>query len=388
MTFRPRRCSLGLIALFLQTATTLASPLPDGDWLSRAAGTPTRLFDPFAPGVEAEFRQFLATVPMVNQRPLPPRAARETGAALALLRRAAPPTEPTYFVAIDVGRLATATLTPAQRAALRARYGEDVHPQRVCPVFASRAGADVPALLSAATNLAADWFRTTPGDAAAYHRLFLLTEASHCGFLARMDAWGPLLQHLETPQDLRAFIEALGDYEAIIAFRRTQAVPRAVDEGEVLEAARTLGLFLAPRVTAYAQIPGLMDAFERYGVARSAARLREITLAVEAARGEFRRLQADVGSLPPGPDQLRVLARAVGDRLHHDGMADTPSAELARTLLARFPAAAAIIVNDTGAAAGAPARRLAAAPQTRGQALLTLPGHTAPERGRHLGAMR
>jgi hypothetical protein len=362
------RSTICLPAFFLAAVAVAAAPTGPADdaaLLSRYAGTPIRLFDPFAADTEWDFRRFLGVVPMANGRPLPHRAALDTASSLAMLRRATAPSAPSYFVATYFQSIATAGLTRARRDSLRARYGEDLFPQRTCPVFASPGNADVSEMLSTASGLAPGFFRDSPGSRSAYHRLFLLTEVSHCGFLARLPDQQALLAQLRTNHELQTFLEALGDHEATIVFRRERAAEDAPDEADVLAAARVVAMFVRRRESAYTAIPGWLLAFERYGVARSAQRPAGIAAAVDEARRAFRRVTATVAAPQDDRETLRRLAAVLRQAMHDGTLRREDHSDDAHVLLQRFPEAVTVVLGE----ARTPRRRGGTSP-----ALLTLPG--------------
>lgn len=343
--------------------------------LSLYCGTAVRVFDPFAPDTAPEFADFLETVPMRNDRPMPARAIAETRSALAGLCAAMQCPEPTYFVATNLEKSVFAPQPARKRHALAARYGEALYPQVVAPVFASHAGAGVPAMLSAATGLAPAFFADSPGSRDGYHRLFLLTEASHCGFLARYrgDEDGP--DSFDSVDSLRAVIEALGDYEGIAAFRCLQ--PDG-DEASVLEAARIAAMFLRERPSAYTCIPALTIAFDEYGIDEGIRRLPGILREVAEARSRFRDVLSGFHAGRPGPVQLTNLASALQTALAADLSCDPACSSFQYDLLSRFPAAAAILAGggDPASLRGDDRRRHA-------PRLMTLPGIAARPRSAH-----
>jgi hypothetical protein len=340
--------------------------------LSFFAGTPVRLFDPFAPGTASEFREFLNTIPMLNDRPIPPRAVRETCLALAMLQQCLQVKEPTYFVASNFEKTPIAPHSATHRRALMEHYGELLYPQAVAPVFASHADADVASMLSAATGLAPAYFRDSPGSRENFHTLFLLTEASHCGFLNRYQAHKMLLATVESVDALRVVIEAIGDYEAISAFRFIQAAGDRPVEADVLRAARVIAMFLDDRASAYTCIPALLIAFGENGITYSVKRLAQIAQDVADARAKFRLLRRGAASKPGSPALLQDMASVVTKSLRAMALQNTTRSSLQYELLAQFPAAVAVVLGTDNAPSWPDSRqRLPATP------LFTLPGVAA-----------
>jgi hypothetical protein len=349
--------------------------LPDSvaaDELSFFADTPVRLFDPFAPDTAAEFREFLSTTPMLNDRPMPSRAVRETSSALTMLQQRVHFKEPTYFVATNFEKTPLAPQPALRRRALAKHYGELLYPQKISPVFASHADAGVPSMLSAATGLAPGYFYNSPGSRENFHTLFLLTEASHCGFLNRYQAHETLPAGIETVADLRAVIEAVGDYEATAAFRSLQPVGNKPDEADVLKAARLVAMFLNDRVSAYTCIPALTIAFEAAGIVEGANRLAQIAQDVADARAIFRILGGKARQGQAGPALLRNIASAVSAALCAEASHADTRPSLTLELLARFPAAVAVVRGTDD-----PSARAVWQQQRPASPLLTLPGVVA-----------
>lgn len=338
----------------------------DEQLLSSYAGAPLRVFDPFAEDAIERFTHFLETVRMLNHRPVPERLRRETATALRLLTQSSR-YEPTYFVATYFER---ATLHPGlaeARADTIARYGEEVFPQLTCPVFASRANGDVPAMLSAASGLPRDFFIDAPGQPERYHDLFLLTEVSHCGFLARIRQNATLVAQIRSAGELRILIEAVGDFEAIAAFRRLEGSYGVLDEADVLRATRIVAMFLTERADAYTYIPALTLAFEGGEMQRAGQSVAQLRRSVDAARYLFDRF---TGSLDRRPYRhKRTLLRDLADTIEA-ALAVGPGFgqsgdDLALDLLRAFPDAVDVLLGEPSVRTES--RRYP-------KALLTLPG--------------
>jgi len=349
----------------LATAATPAIPIQER-LLGEYAGTALRLFDPYAANAVERFTRFLRSVPMQNQRPVPAAIARETRAAFAFMHSATR-REPTYFVATYFDKLTISPGMDPHRARIIAEYGEEVVPQRTCPVFATHAGADASALLSTASGLSADYFRDAPGRPERLHEIFLLTEASHCGFLARYREQAELLQNLSSIRASRVVIEAIGDYEAIAAFRMLHGDNQRVDEADVLEATRIVAMFLNDRPTAYTCIPALVLAFERHGINHGVRQLETLESAVDGARTEFRALTAGAinGQQAGFTERLSALASSLESRLREKSDVGDEEAFYRRQLLRGFPEAVAILTGQVG--------RRDRAPRAT-DSLVTLPG--------------
>lgn len=293
------RCIAGLLlAALCWPAESPSAMEHDTGALAGLAGVPIRVFDLQADGVSEAFRDFMQTVPMTNDRQVPAKLVDDTVASLSFLKAATPPDVPAYFVAAYIHKTALVALPAEQRAYYAGRYGEAVYPQQVCPVFISSAGGGVPELLNVATNLPATWFGRTGGAPSAYQRLFALTEASHCGFIARELANPTVLPAGLGPEDLRTILEALGDFEATAVMRTAAPGHDAADESDVLFAARLLAALLLDRDNAYTAVPGLLHEYGRIGVAETHRRLPEIRQSVQRARDAVRReLEHDGRSL-------------------------------------------------------------------------------------------
>lgn len=277
-------------------------------YLAGLAGVPIHLFDLRSAEVSHNFRSFLSRVPMTNDRPLPAALVEDTAASLAFLKALTPPDQPSYFVAAYIQKTPFVARPEADRTRYLQRYGEDVFPQQVCPVFISRGDATVPRLLSSAVNLPSTWFRNVEGRTEALDQLFALTEASHCGFIARELVQPTVLPDGLTSRQLRVILEALGDFEATEVFRATSNRSGA-DEADVLFAARLLAMFLLDRENAYTPLPALLYEYERIGVASAHRDMERILRSVRLARHTVRT------ALGLGPVDSSVSLAVVRDRL-------------------------------------------------------------------------
>lgn len=263
--------------------------------MAELAGVPIRVFDLQADGVSADFREFMQTVPMTNDRRVPEALVDDTVASLDFFKSATPPGFPSYFVAAYIHKTALVTMPAEDRNRYLARYGEAVYPQRVCPIFVSQAGGSVPQLLSVATNLPAEWFSRARGSVEAYARLFELTEASHCGFIAGELTDPTVLPSGLGQQELRTILEALGDFEATAAVRAEAIATSEADEADVLFAARLLAMFMLDRENAYTGVPALIVEYGRIGVEEANRRLPQIQQSVQLARNALRHELLDSG---------------------------------------------------------------------------------------------
>lgn len=270
-------------------------------WLSSLAGVPIRIFELQAPNVSAQFRAFLSEVPMTNDRPVPGALIDDTVASLLFLKSATPADEPSYFVASYIHKTPLVASSSAFRERYLERYGETVYPQQVCPVFLDRAEASVPKLLSTAVNLPSRWFRNVTGTAEDFDRLFGLTEASHCGFIARELVNPTVIPRGLDRQELRTMLEALGDYEAMAVFRATGSTQELADAADVLYAGRLLAMFLLERRSPYTPIPALLHEYRRIGAQTAHRQMERIEQSVTLARSTVR---AALRSGAPGRDPV------------------------------------------------------------------------------------
>jgi hypothetical protein len=263
-------------------------------YLAGLAGVPIHLFDLRSADVSLSFRDFLSEVPMTNDRPLPAALVDDTVASLAFLKSLTPPDQPSYFVAAYIQKTPFVVRPESDRTRYLQRYGEDVYPQQVCPVFISRGDATVPRLLSSAVNLPPAYFRDVEGHTDDLDRLFALTEASHCGFIARELVRPTVLPDGLSSRQLRIILEALGDFEATKVFRSTSGDTSDADEADALFAARLLATFLLDRENAYTAVPGLLYEYERIGVAAAHLDMERIVASVRLAR---RTVRSAIGSV-------------------------------------------------------------------------------------------
>lgn len=273
---------LAMLSVPCGSATALA---PD---MTSLAGVPVRIFDLRGADVATSFREFLQTVPMTNDRPVPGQLVDDTVASLAFVQAATPEDAPAYFVASWIHKTPLIARSEADRSRYLERYGEDVYPQRVCPVFLGSGDGDTAGLLSVATGLPAALFDKVPGDAASIERLFALTEASHCGFIARELMRPTVLPPGLGQEDTRTILEALGDFEASAIVRTPDTYSITADEADVLFSARLLATFLHERESAYTAVPGLILEYRRIGVPETHRQLSRIRQSVRLARAAVR----------------------------------------------------------------------------------------------------
>jgi hypothetical protein len=341
-------------------------------WLSALAGVPIQIFELQAPDISGQFRTFLASVPMTNDRPVPLALIDDTVASLRFIKSATPATEPSYFVASYIHKTPHVTLPESSRARYLERYGESVYPQQVCPVFLDSADATVPTLLSTAVNLPARYFGGVVGSADDFDRLFGLTEASHCGFIARELVKPTVIPSGLSRRELRTMLEALGDYEAIAVFRGPDHTPAQADEADVLFASRLLAMFLLERTNPYTPIPALVHEYQRIGVDaahREIHRIRDsVGLArktVKAALDRASDVERDHMSLAELEAALR-RAEARGDLAVDD--------DLARALIADLHPAVRLLQGDLTAVTVPPRQPLQSGAAELRRPLITLTG--------------
>ncbi len=313
-------------------------------WLSSLAGVPIRIFTLQAPDVSAEFRAFLADVPMTNDRPVPAALIDDTVASLAFLKSSTPPDEPSYFVASWIHKTPLVALPEVSRERYLERYGETVYPQQVCPVFLDRADADVARLLATAVNLPARWFTQVNGTAEAYDRLFGLTEASHCGFIAHELAHPTVIPAGLDRRELRIVLEAIGDYEAIAVFRAQGPHRELADEADVLYASRLLASFLVRRENPYTTIPALLHEYQRIGPAAAHRDLERIRHSVALAREAVHAVLASEAAGDPLRLSLAGLEEALREARAEGRLA--PSDPLAGELIADLEPALRLLQGD------------------------------------------
>jgi len=363
------RCIFGLL-LFLVC-------LPSGGatdrtaYLAAAAGVPIHVFDLQAADVSQRFRSFLSEVPMTNNRPLPAALVDDTVASLSFVKAVTPAGQPSYFVAAYIQKTPLVALAQADREHYLQRYGEEVFPQQVCPVFLNRADAGVSRLLSTAVNLPAAYFADVDGSAENFDRLFALTEASHCGFIARELANPTVLPPGLSQKEVRTILEALGDFEATTVFRSgaaAAAAPGFTDEADVLYAARLLATFLLDRRNAYTPVPALLYEYERIGVDAAHRELDRITDSVLLARHTVREALGLRGRTKAQPSLDTVVIEL--DQARARGELDVDD-ELAASLIAGIDPAIHLI---NGNEAALPIRRLALSTSAGAATLVTLTG--------------
>lgn len=332
-----------LLAVLGLSAESATGSERDTAALAAMAGVPIRVFDLQAEGVSEAFRVFMQTVPMTNDRRVPGRLVDDTVASLDFLKAATPPELPSYFVAAYIHKTALVAMPADERARYLGRYGEAVYPQQVCPVFISRTRSGVAELLGVATSLPVAWFERAGGAAETYEQLFALTEASHCGFIARELANPTVLPPGLGPEDLRMILEALGDFEATAALRAASPPGADADEADTLFAARLLAMFLGERENAYTALPALVHEYNRAGAASANRRLAEIRRSVRLARETVRR------ELSNGNRDLDELTLAtLAARLENAG-ADgrlAPGDALASELIALLEPAIRLLEGD------------------------------------------
>jgi len=362
-----------ILGLALTLACLPSGGAPDRTaYLAAAAGVPIHVFDLQAPDVSQRFRAFLSAVPMTNNRPLPAALVDDTVASLAFVKAVTPVGEPSYFVAAYIQKTPLVALAQADRERYLLRYGEDVYPQQVCPVFLDPANASVPRLLSTAVNLPDSWFESVDGTAENFDRLFALTEASHCGFIARELANPTVLPAGLTQKEVRTILEALGDFEATAVFRSGKGPgSRAggTDEADVLHAARLLAMFLLDRRNPYTPIPGLMLEYERIGVDAAHRQLDRISASVLVARRTVREALGMTGAFH-SPATLDGMVAALHDA---EGRGElTVADELAADLIAGLAPAIHLIKGNP--AYSPPLRREVTAVGAGSGRLLTLTG--------------
>ncbi len=337
-----------LLGLLLATLCISSGRATDRTaWLSSLAGVPIQIFELQAPDVSGQFRAFLAEVPMTNDRPVPGMLIDDTVASLSFLKSATPAGEPSYFVASYIHKTPLVALSPDSRQRYLERYGEIVYPQQVCPVFLDSAGAGVATLLSTAVNLPPRYFSRVTGSADNFDRLFGLTEASHCGFIARELVQPTVLPPGLERRELRTVLEALGDFEAIAVYRGIDPAPHA-DEADMLFASRLLATFLVERHSPYTPIPALLYEYQRIGIDATHRELERITASVSLARRTVRQVLA-MG--PSGLDTARLSLAEMQAILAGAATAGELAVEdpLASRLIADLPAALRLLQGDVSA---------------------------------------
>jgi hypothetical protein len=314
--------------------------------MAALADVSIRVFDLHAEGVETDFREFLRTVPMTNDRPVPGPLVDDTIASLSFLQATTPTGTPAYFVASWIHKTPLVSRSATDRSRYLERYGEDVYPQRVCPVFLAPGSGDTAELLSVATGLPARMFESVRGDVRSIGRLFALTEASHCGFIAR-----ELVQPTVLPPDLgqddtRTILEALGDFEASVVTRSPATYAVSADEVDVLFAARLLATFFHERENDYTAVPGLILEYGRIGVPETHRELDRIRHSVLAARKAVRGMLG-ISGRSPAAVSLENMALALEAALG-EGRLDLDD-PLGRSLVAGLMQALRLLAGDRSA---------------------------------------
>lgn len=313
-------------------------------YLAGLAGVPIHLFDLQSADVSSNFRMFLSEVPMTNDRPLPSALVDDTVASLSFLKSVTPADEPSYFVASYIQKTPLVARRDSARARYLQRYGEDVYPQQICPVFISRGDATVPRLLATAVNLPPDYFADVKGSVEGFDRLFALTEASHCGFIARELVQPTVIPGGLDQQGLRIILEALGDFEATEVFRAAAPFGREeADEADVLFAARLLATFLLDRENAYTALPGLLYEYERLGVRAAHQEMDRILSSVRTARETVHAvlgpLEASGSPVPLATVRARLAIARDDGLLHAEN-------ELANRLIAALDPAIRLVEGE------------------------------------------
>jgi hypothetical protein len=362
-----------IFGLLLLLAWLPSGSAPDRTaYLAAAAGVPIHIFDLQAADVSQSFRSFLSEVPMTNNRPLPAALVDDTVASLSFVKAVTPADAPSYFVAAYIQKTPLVAVAEAERQRYLRRYGEEVYPQQVCPVFLSAANASVPQLLSTAVNLPDSWFVDVEGSAENFDKLFALTEASHCGFISRELANPTVLPGGLSQKAVRTILEALGDFEATAVFRSDETshtYTDGSDEADVLYAARLLAMFLLDRKNPYTPIPGLLHEYERIGVDAAHRELDRITESVLLARRIVRSALGITRSEKPPMTLDTVISGLLKAR--EQGELDVDD-ELAADLIAGLDPAIHLIKGDL---ASAPTlRRVALAGGAATGPLVTLTG--------------
>jgi hypothetical protein len=360
-----------ILGLALTLACLPSGGAPDRTaYLAAAAGVPIHIFDLQAPDVSQRFRAFLSAVPMTNNRPLPAALVDDTVASLSFIKAVTPVGEPSYFVAAYIQKTPLVALAQADRERYLLRYGEDVYPQQVCPVFLNPANAGVPRLLGTAVNLPDSYFQNVNGTAENFDRLFALTEASHCGFIARELANPTVLPAGLSRKEVRSILEALGDFEATAVFRSGPG-PRAEsgDEADVLHAARLLAMFLLDRRNPYTPIPGLILEYERVGIDAAHRQLDRISASVLLARQTVREALG-MTRFSGSPMTLDAIAAALHDARGRGEL--SVADELAAELIAELAPAIDLIKGNPAYAP--PLRREVAAGGAGSGRFVTLTG--------------
>lgn len=310
----------------------------NASYLSTVSGVGIQLFDLHEAAAVDQYRRFLSEARMLNGRPVPRRLIDDMTASLAFFRSGLQYADPIYFVASYADRTPFLNDDPQSLAAYRSRYGEPIWPTMGCPVFSSQGSASTAAMLAAATGLAENIFRKSPGGVSQYDLLFTLTEASHCRFLAGIDH-DPTVGALTTSEyRVRVLLEAVGDFEATREFRRQHPANDAQDEAAVLSAARLLAMLLKDDVNHYSAIPVMVLSFDTVGLEAGMSAVADAADKVAIARAVFREA-VSIDHWDPAAPPLAAMAGDVDRYLASDAPVDAT----VRVLLQQFPAAVARI---------------------------------------------
>ncbi|HEX9851535.1 MAG TPA: hypothetical protein VGA68_00905, partial [Woeseiaceae bacterium] len=187
------------------------------------------------------------------------------------------------------------------------------------------------------------YFEDVEGSAENFDRLFALTEASHCGFIARELANPTVVPPGLSQRELRTILEALGDFEATAVFRSATRDSRGADEADVLFAGRLLAMFLLQRENPYTPLPGLLHEYERIGIDAAHRQMDRITASVRLARHTVREA---LGASSAFSDTLPLQAVSARlDEAHASGELDVDDA-LASELIAGLGPAIRLIQGD------------------------------------------
>jgi hypothetical protein len=326
------------------------------------------LFDLHDPGLMDSWTALLATTPMLNGVPLPPRLQDRLASAVATYRFLTPNGQPSFFVATYFDLLSERLLNGSTPE------GDEILPMRVCPVFRSGSDASVSKLLALASGLPEELFAHAAGQPERYRFLFLQTELSHCNFLAKTMATYPspqsvqVAQHdatsftkvsfdagqfsftatLRTEKELRALLETVGDADAIAAFRKEFAGASTVDEAEVLSFVRLLSLLATDGRSGYAAIPVLLPLIFDQDVDEYVASTE--TLRISDALTLAYRARASFGRIAPfairAPQDLMRARSAVMQALAEGKDTDLTDQRV-RTLFDRFVTGAEFLLAST-----------------------------------------
>jgi len=340
----PQDADLKLVVVrFLAALVILATPstaTPD----VVAPATNVRLFQLHDPALEQEWADFLATTPMLDQRPLPAALQRRLRRTLQVYQSATSATEPAYFVATYFDKLSDSMFAPRWASELDAARlppsaSGRVTPLATCPVFAGSRHTSAADLLALASGLPAGLFTGVSGSSERFDELFLLTEMSHCRFLAEFAAnhlyaerppcdeqpgesqvlqrclqfsvnGNGLTVFVSNREELRAVVETVGDVEATTEFRHRRPRTSANDEADILRLVRLISLLTTDATTGYAAIPVM---FKAVGAADETVDVRAALATAYRLRRAFREL---VPFAVTTPESLREAARRVETALY------------------------------------------------------------------------